>query len=54
MKNGHALALEYFTYYCIRFDKHPNLKKITEGLQKAADDYNSSRACNTIAEFAHA
>ena len=55
-KNGHILSLEYQTYYNIRFDRHPNLKKIMQGLDAVvagAPDKNS-RACNTLAEFAHA
>lgn len=55
-KNGHVPSVEYKTYYDIRFDRHPNLKKIMQGLETVvAQSPNScSRALNTIAEFAHA
>ena len=56
-KNGHIPSVEYKTYYDIRFDRHPNLKKIMAGLDQVVAEApagKSSRACNTIAEFAHA
>ena len=53
-KNGHMDALEHQTYWAIRFDKQPNLKKIEGALQQIADSGKSARACNTLAEFAHA
>ena len=55
-KNGHVASIEYQTYYNIRFDRHPNLKKIMQGLETvvAQAPTKCSRACNTIAEFAHA
>ena len=56
-KNGHIPSVEYKTYYDIRFDRHPNLKKIMQGLETVVAEApagKSSRACNTIAEFAHA
>ena len=55
-KNGHIFSVEYKTYYDIRFARQPNLKKIMQGLEQVvAEAPNScSRACNTIAEFAHA
>ena len=55
-KNGHVASIEYQTYYNIRFDRHPNLKKIMQGLETvvAQAPGKCSRACNTIAEFAHA
>ena len=53
-KNGHMDALEHKTYWAIRFDKQPNLKRIQEALTQIADTGKSSRACNTLAEFAHA
>ena len=31
-KNGHVPSLEYQTYHSIRFDRHPNVKKIMGGL----------------------
>lgn len=55
-KNGHVPSIEYKTYYDIRFARHPNLKKIMEGLETvvARSPNKCSRALNTIAEFAHA
>ena len=55
-KNNHIASLEYLTYHAIRFDRHPNVKKIMDGLLRVTDELtnNCSRACNTIAEFAHA
>ena len=53
-KNGNLLALEYQTYWQIRFDKQPNLKKIQSALEKVVEEGNSAKACNTLAEFAHA
>jgi TPR repeat protein len=53
VKNGHSLAGEYLTYHNIRFSSDPNLEDILESLEKSADN-NSSRACNTLAEFSHA
>ena len=55
-KNGHIPSVEYKTYYDIRFDRQPNLKKIMQGLETVVTEAPSrcSRACNTIAEFAHA
>ena len=53
-KNNHLLALEYQTYWQIRFDKQPNLKKIQASLEKVVEEGKSARACNTLAEFAHA
>ena len=52
--NGHSLALEHKTYYDIRFDKQPNLKKIQTALESICESRQSTRACNTLAEFAHA
>lgn len=55
-KNGHIPSVEYKTYYDIRFDKQPNLKKILQGIETviAQAPNNCSRALNTMAEFAHA
>ena len=53
-KNGHLLALEHQTYWAIRFDKQPNIKKIQQSLEKIVEEGKSARACNTLAEFAHA
>ena len=52
---GHIDALEYKTYYDIRFDQNPNLKKILQNLEKVVEEkQDNTRACNTLAEFAHA
>ena len=53
-KNGHLPALEYKTFYDIRFEKRPDLEKIIKGLETVADKTESHRACNTLAEFYHA
>lgn len=55
-KNNHVASIEYKTYYDIRFARVPNLKKIMQGLEAVVEGTptKSSRACNTIAEFAHA
>ena len=55
-KNGHISSIEYKTYYDIRFASHPNLNKIMEGLETVIERApgKNSRACNTMAEFAHA
>ena len=53
-KNGNLPAIEFKVYYDIRFAKQPDLKKIQEALHLVADKANSARACNTLAEFAHA
>jgi len=51
IKNGHMLALEYKTYYEIRFDNQPKLNKILKNLETIVEKNKSSRACNTLAEF---
>lgn len=53
-KNGHLGALEYKTYWDIRFDRSPKLQKIMESLEKIIGHNKSSRACNTLAELNHA
>lgn len=55
-KNNHVPSIEYKTYYDIRFARVPNLNKIMQGLEAVVDGApgKNSRACNTIAEFAHA
>lgn len=55
-KNGHVPSIEYKVYYDIRFARHPNLAKIWEALETVIERApgKNSRACNTIAEFAHA
>ena len=37
INNGHIGALEYKTYYDIRFDKQPKLKKIISSLEQVVD-----------------
>jgi hypothetical protein len=51
IKNNHLGALEYKTYYDIRFDKQPNMKKILKNLETVIEKTKSARACNTLAEF---
>lgn len=54
-KAGHIGALEFKTYWDIRFDRKPNLEKIKKNLELIMDKCeNSARACNTLAEFNHA
>jgi len=52
-KNGHLLAVEYKTYWDIRFNDAPDLDEITGNLEKAFEEGKSTRAANTLAEFAH-
>lgn len=47
-------ALEYKTYWDIRFDRQPNLEKIVANLEKIIAANKSCRACNTLAELNHA
>jgi len=54
VKQGHLPALEYKTYFDIRFEKHPSIDKIIKGLEECADKLKSTRACATLAEFCHA
>lgn len=54
VKNGHLPALEYKTYFDIRFEKHPSIEKIIKGLEECASKCKSTRACATLAEFCHA
>jgi len=54
VKRGHMQALEYKTYWDIRFDKQPKLQSIKDNLQKIIDANKSCRACNTLAELNHA
>jgi hypothetical protein len=54
VKKGSQEAIEYKTYWDIRFDKAPNLKNITKSLNTIIDKTKSSRACNTLAEINHA
>jgi|LauGreDrversion4_2_1035121.scaffolds.fasta_scaffold134584_1 hypothetical protein len=50
-KNNHLGALEYRTYYEIRYDKQPNMKKLLERLQTVVDKTKSTRAFNMLGEF---
>ena len=50
-KNGHLGAVEYKSYYEIRYDRQPNLKKLFKNLETVVEKTKSSRACNMIAEF---
>lgn len=54
MKGGHIPALEYKTYWDIRFDRQPKLEKIVANLEKIIAANKSCRACNTLAELNHA
>ena len=54
VKKNHMAALEYKTYWDIRFDRAPKLDKITANLEKIAEANKSARACNTLAELNHA
>ena len=51
VSHDHLPALEYKTYYDIRFEKHPSIKKIVESLEKIVKINKSTRACATLAEF---
>ena len=54
-KAGNLGALEYKTYYDIRFDRKPNIEKITGSLKTIMEkSSNPARACNTLGEFKHA
>ena len=54
VKRNHLGALEYKTYWDIRFDKSPQLKDIMANLEKVVNASQSSRAANTLAELYHA
>ena len=51
IKNEHMGALEYKTYWDIRFDKQPKIPKLIENLEKIVENTKSARACNTLGEF---
>lgn len=53
-KKNHLGALEYKTYWDIRFDKAPQLKDILANLEKIVAANQSPRAANTLAELHHA
>jgi len=54
LKLGNLDALEYKTYWDIRFDRAPKLDRIIESLEKVVAANGSARACNTLAELNHA
>ena len=54
VKKNHMMALEYKTYWDIRFDRAPKLDKIVANLEKIIEVNKSPRACNTLAELNHA
>lgn len=54
VKRNHLAALEYKTYWDIRFDRAPKLDKIVENLEKIIAANKSPRACNTLGELNHA
>ena len=53
-KKGSQEAVEFKTYWDIRFDKAPKLDKIVDNLNNIIEKNKSCRACNTLAEIAHA
>jgi len=54
-KAGHLGALEFKTYHDIRFNKKPDIEKITANLKTIIEkSSNSARACNILGEFNHA
>lgn len=54
VKKNHMDALEYKTYWEIRFSRQPQLAKIKEALEKVIEAKKSCRALNTMAELNHA
>ena len=54
-KAGHTGALEYKTMHDIRFDRKPNIEKITENLKIIVEkSSNPAKSLNVLAEFNHA
>jgi len=53
-KAGYLPAIEYKTYWDIRFDRTPKLEKIVANLEKIIAANKSTRACNTLGELNHA
>jgi TPR repeat protein len=53
-KHGHLPAIEFKTYYDIRFEKHPSVEKIVKSLETCVAKAKSARACATLAELCHA
>ena len=51
---GNSAALEYKTYYDIRFDSAPKLPKIIENLEKIIESSKSCKALNVMGELSHA
>ena len=54
VKQGHLPALEYKTYFDIRFDARPQIDKIIGALEQSVAINKSTRACATLAELCHA
>ena len=50
-KNNHMGAIEYRTYYEIRYDKQPNMKKLLKNLETVIEKTKSTRALNMLGEF---
>ena len=53
-KAGNIDAIEYKTYWDIRYDRKPNIEKITSNLEKVIATKSAPRALNTLGEFNHA
>ena len=54
VKRNHIAAIEYKTYWDIRFDKSPDIKDILKNLEKVVAANKSPKAANTLAELSHA
>ena len=52
--SGCIPALEYKTYWDIKYDPSPKLPKIKEALDKIVSTNKSPKALNILAELAHA
>ena len=50
-KAGHIDSKEYLAFYDIKFEKVPNLKRITSYLEDVVRENKSTRALNTLAEI---
>ena len=51
IKNGHLDALEYKTFFDIRYDAQPKITKIFKNLEMIIDKTKSMKSCNMLAEF---
>jgi TPR repeat protein len=49
--NAHLPAIEYKTYFDIRFDPHLNIQSIISSLENCVGTTKSCRACCTLGEF---